>query len=60
MKTIISSLVLVMTTAVVFPATRTISNSGSTFSPSSLTITVGDDIIFSLASAHNAVEAAKP
>jgi plastocyanin len=56
MKTTISSLVLLITTAVVFPATRTISNSGITFSPSSLTITVGDDIIFSLSSAHNAVE----
>jgi len=56
MKKIISSLVLVLITAVDFPATRTISNSGNSFSPASLTITVGDDIIFSLASIHNAVE----
>jgi len=56
MKTIVTSLVLALTTAVVFPATRTISSVGTSFSPATLTITVGDDIIFSLASAHNAVE----
>jgi len=56
MKAIILSLVLALTTAVVFPATRTISNSGSSFSPATLTITVGDDIIFNLESIHNAVE----
>jgi len=56
MKAIISSLVLALITAVVFPATRTISSSGSSFSPATLTITAGDDIIFNLESAHNAVE----
>ncbi len=56
MKAIVTLLVLALTTAVVFPATRTISSSGSSFSPATLTITVGDDIIFNLESAHNAVE----
>jgi len=48
--------VLVLITAVVFPATRTISSSGFSFSPATLTITVGDDIIFNLESNHNVVE----
>lgn len=56
MKTIISSLVLVMITAVAFSVTRTISSSGSSFSPASLTITTGDDVTFNLETIHNAVE----
>lgn len=36
--------------------THTITNSGFTFSPSTLTIASGDTVIFSIASIHNAVE----
>jgi len=48
--------VLVLTTTAVFPATVTISNSGNSFSPASVTITAGDNVIFNLESSHNAVE----
>jgi plastocyanin len=56
MKTVLSSLVLVLFTSCAFCTTWTITNSGTTFSPSTITITAGDDVIFNLASIHNAVE----
>jgi plastocyanin len=56
MKTILSSLMLVLSTTGAFCTTWIITNSGSTFSPSTITITVGDDVTFNLASIHNAVE----
>lgn len=39
-----------------YASTFTVTNSGYTFSPSVLTIYVGDTVTFSLASMHNAVE----
>jgi plastocyanin len=39
-----------------FATTWTIVNSGFTFSPNVLTITLGDTVIFTLAGSHNAVE----
>lgn len=36
--------------------THTIGNSGTSFSPASLSINLGDTVIFSIASSHNAVE----
>lgn len=39
-----------------FATTHTISNSGLAFSPSNLTISVGDTVVFSLGGSHNAVE----
>ena len=39
-----------------FGSTFNISNSGYTFSPSSITITQNDNVIFTLASIHNAIE----
>lgn len=56
MKTILFSLVLVLSTTGAFCTSWTITNSGSTFSPSTITITAGDDVKFELASIHNAVE----
>jgi plastocyanin len=56
MKTIFSSLMLVLSSTTAFCTTWIITNSGSTFSPSAITITVGDDVTFNLASIHNAVE----
>ncbi len=43
----------------IFAKTDTISNVGYTFSPSTLTINVGDIVIFSLANIHDAVEVNK-
>jgi plastocyanin len=40
-------------------AEHTISNSGTTFSPSDITINAGDVIVFSLGNTHNAVEVTK-
>ncbi|MGB8359484.1 MAG: T9SS type A sorting domain-containing protein [Bacteroidales bacterium] len=56
MKTVLSSLVLVLFTSGAFCTTWTITNSGTTFSPSTITIIAGDDVTFSLATIHNAVE----
>jgi len=39
-----------------FAVTHTITNSGTTFTPSTLSINLGDTVIFSLASIHNAIE----
>jgi plastocyanin len=56
MKTILSLLLLVLATSMSFSTSWTINNSGNTFSPSTITIVVGDDVTFSLESVHNAVE----
>ena len=48
------SLLLMGTAA--FSTTYTITNSGFTFSPATITISLGDDVFFSLESIHNAVE----
>ncbi|MFZ2339358.1 MAG: plastocyanin/azurin family copper-binding protein [Bacteroidales bacterium] len=56
MKTILSYLLLVLTTSSSFSTSWTINNSGNTFSPSTITVVVGDDVTFSLESVHNAVE----
>jgi len=47
---------LVMISQVGFSTKYTIGNAGATFSPSNLTIHVGDTVVFTLASAHNAME----
>ncbi|MBI5475235.1 MAG: T9SS type A sorting domain-containing protein [Ignavibacteriales bacterium] len=39
-----------------FSTTHIITNSGFTFTPSSITITVGDTVVFSLASIHDVIE----
>ena len=39
-----------------FATTHTVSNSGLAFSPSSITISVGDTVVFSISSSHDAVE----
>lgn len=56
MKTIFSYLFMVLSTTGAFCTSWTIANSGNTFSPSTITITVGDDVVFNLGSNHNAVE----
>ena len=56
MKTVLSSLVLVLFTSYTFCTSWTITNSGTAFNPSTITITAGDDVTFNLASIHNAVE----
>lgn len=42
-----------------FSATVTVTNSGTTFSPSAITINVGDEVVFDLGSGHNVVEVSK-
>jgi len=39
-----------------FSATKTITNSGTAFSPSDVTINLGDDVFFSISSIHDVVE----
>jgi len=56
MKTILFSLVLVLSTTGAFCTSWTITNSGNTFTPSIITITFGDDVTFNLATIHNALE----
>lgn len=56
MKKIIISLSLAFLGTVGFSTTWTITNSGFTFSPATVTINLGDDVNFILASIHNAVE----
>jgi plastocyanin len=56
MKKIIISLSLALLGTVGFCTTWTITNSGFTFSPSTVTINLGDDVNYILESMHNAVE----
>jgi plastocyanin len=53
------SILLIMLFSIVtasFSATTIITNSGTTFSPSDVTINLGDNVTFNLASSHNAIE----
>lgn len=56
MKKIIISLSLALLGTAGFCTTWTITNSGFTFSPATVTINFGDDVNFVLESMHNAVE----
>lgn len=56
MKKILLSLLLFSICITSFCKTWTIINAGTTFSPASVTITLGDSVNFSLGSIHNAVE----
>lgn len=48
--------VLVLSSAIGFSNSWTITNSGNSFSPGSITIAIGDDVTFNLETIHNAVE----
>jgi plastocyanin len=56
MKKIIFSILLFSLGTASFCTTWTITSSGFTFSPATVTITLGDSVNFSIASIHNAVE----
>ena len=56
MKKIISLLVLSVISTVSYCTTWQITNVGTTFSPSTVTIHLGDSVNFTLESIHNAVE----
>jgi plastocyanin len=56
MKTIILSATFAFLTSIAFSTTVTITNSGTTFTPSTVTIQLGDTVKFQLASMHNATE----
>jgi len=53
---IIVILFFTLVNAPTFATTWTVVNSGFTFSPNVLTITLGDTVVFTLAGSHNAVE----
>ena len=55
-KAITSLLIILATTSISFSTTHTITNSGFTFSPSSITINIGDTVKFVLESIHSARE----
>jgi plastocyanin len=56
MKNTLLSAFFTLISVVAFSTTVTISNSGTTFTPSTVTIKVGDTISFQIASMHNALE----
>ncbi|MBA4312447.1 MAG: hypothetical protein C0417_07435 [Chlorobiaceae bacterium] len=55
-KTTIIVALLFSLTGLSYSITHTIINSGTTFSPNAITINLGDTVIFTLSSLHNAVE----
>jgi plastocyanin len=56
MKKLIFLLLIISSTTLSYGKIWTVINSGFTFSPDPLTINVGDSVLFTLASIHNAVE----
>lgn len=56
MKKKLFSILLISIAIAGYSTTHTITNSGTTFSPSTITIQLGDSIFFDLSSNHNAVE----
>ncbi|MFT6211693.1 MAG: plastocyanin [Bacteroidia bacterium] len=54
-KTLLSALFLIASTSV-FATTWTVTNSGNTFTPATITIDLGDDVIFNITNAHDARE----
>ncbi len=55
-RIILSLLLAVGLYSLIFAKTVTVTNSGNTFTPDEITIELGDTVIFSLGSIHNAVE----
>lgn len=53
------AILLASSMGVGFAAKHTVTNSGNTFTPATLTIEVGEDVEFDLGSSHNAVEVIK-
>ena len=58
-KVILSFFALVISFSSGFATVVTITNSGLTFSPATVTINQGDTVIFSISGSHNAVEVAE-
>ena len=58
-KILLLSTVLLMIATVGYSTIYTIGNSGTTFSPVTITIHVGDTIVFMLSSTYNAIEVSK-
>jgi plastocyanin len=56
MKKSLLSITLCILSVTVSSATFTITNVGTTFNPATITISVGDNVDFSLATIHNAIE----
>jgi len=55
-KLFLLSLMLVISSATVFSTTWVVNNSGNTFTPATITITVGDDVNFVIGAIHNVRE----
>ena len=58
-KILLFAIIMASSIGVGFAAKYTVTNAGTTFSPSTLTIEVGEDVEFVLGSSHNAVEVTK-
>lgn len=58
-KLLLSFMLLALLNGVGFAAKHTITNVGTTFSPDSIGIAVGDTVTFTISSSHNAVEVTK-
>ena len=56
MKKLFLSLLVLLTSTIGFCTTWVITNSGFTFSPATITITIGDDVTYNLDGSHNVVE----
>jgi plastocyanin len=56
MKKILLSFLLLVISTVGFCTKWTVINSGRTFSPATITINVGDSVVFSISTSHNVVE----
>jgi len=58
-KLIFAIIISVISTSTLLAATHTVTNSGFTFSPATITIAPGDTVNFVLASIHNAIQVNK-
>ena len=56
MKKTLLSIVLLLITTIGFSTTITVTNTGFEFTPSAITINLGDEILFSIASIHTVIE----
>lgn len=56
MKKIYLSILASMFVAISFATVHTVTNSGQTFSPAALTISVGDTVVWTIGASHNVVE----
>lgn len=56
MKSLLLIKLLILFTTLWFSATSQITNNGNSFTPSTITITLGEEVVFTLSSTHDVVE----